>query len=206
MTEPTRLYLIRHGEVESRYHRIFGGRIDMDLSPVGRQQAQALAKYLFNTPLDALYASPMKRVQQTLEPLLPQLKKSPVVLHDLREVDFGCWTGLGWEQVLEQFNLRAYDWLQHLEEAAIPDAECGKTFRARVQPCLKQILEHHAGQAVAVYCHGGVIRMLLSILLDLPLPKMALFEIDYASITRVDYHPGKTELQLLNFSPWRDCP
>ena len=206
MTEPTRLYLVRHGEVETRYHRIFGGRIDMDLSPVGRQQAQALAKYLLKTPLDFLYASPMKRVQQTLEPLLPRLKNPPVVLRDLREVDFGCWTGLGWEQVLEKFNLRAYDWLQHLEEAAIPDAECGKTFRARVQPCLKKILEDHAGQAVAIYCHGGVIRMLLSILLDLPLPKMALFEIDYASLTRVDYHPRKTELHLLNFSPWRDCP
>jgi hypothetical protein len=35
---------------------------------------------------------------------------------------------------------------------------------------------------------------------------MALFEIDYASLTRVDYHPGKTELQLLNFTPWRDRP
>jgi broad specificity phosphatase PhoE len=206
MTEPTRLYLVRHGEVETTYHRKFGGRIDMELSEVGRQQSELLAKYLKTTSFDALYASPMTRVQQTLTPLLPQLRKPPVILEDLREVDFGCWTGLGWEQVLEQFNFRAYDWLQLLEEDSIPDAECGKSFRARVEPCLKKILDNHPGQSVAIYCHGGVIRMILSILLDLPLPKMALFEIDYASLTRVDYHSRKTELQLLNFTPWRDCP
>ena len=36
MNSPTRLYLLRHGEVEARYHRIFGGRIDMELSPRGQ--------------------------------------------------------------------------------------------------------------------------------------------------------------------------
>ena len=43
MESPTRLYLIRHGEVEERYHRVFGGRIDMDLSPLGSEQAAAVA-------------------------------------------------------------------------------------------------------------------------------------------------------------------
>ena len=42
----TRLLLIRHGEVEARYQGIFGGRIDMNLSPRGRQQAKILAEYL----------------------------------------------------------------------------------------------------------------------------------------------------------------
>jgi alpha-ribazole phosphatase len=65
-------------------------------------------------------------------------------------------------------------------------------------------LEEHSGKKVAVVCHGGTIRMLLSILLGLPLSRMALFEIEYASITDVHLHPHKTEIQLLNFTPWRD--
>lgn len=176
----------------------------MNLSDVGHEQAGVLAEHLKPINFDAVYASPMKRVQQTLAPLLPHVKSEPVIMNDLREVDFGCWTGLGWEEVMEQYNCRAYDWLHHLEEATIQDAECGKTFRARVEPCLNHILRQHPGQTVAVYCHGGVIRMILSILLDLPLKKMALFEVDYASVTRVDYHPQKTELQLLNFIPWQE--
>ena len=65
---PTQLVLIRHGEVEAAYQRVFGGRIDMNLSPNGHEQAAALAKWLARQPLHAVYASPMKRVQQTLAP------------------------------------------------------------------------------------------------------------------------------------------
>src|SRR5579864_8168457 len=66
----TRLLLIRHGEVEARYQRLFGGRIDMNLSPRGKRQAKTLANYLEAKTIDAIYASPMKRVQQTLAPTL----------------------------------------------------------------------------------------------------------------------------------------
>jgi broad specificity phosphatase PhoE len=52
-------------------------------------------------------------------------------------------------------------------------------------------------------CHGGVVRMLLAILLDLPLPRMSAFEVDYASLTVVEQHRRGAEIQLLNFTPWR---
>src|SRR5579862_2981675 len=66
--QPTQLAFIRHGEVEKAYLRVFGGRIDMNLSPRGHEQAAALAKWLERQHIDAVYASPMKRVQQTLAP------------------------------------------------------------------------------------------------------------------------------------------
>ena len=65
---PTRLFLLRHAEVEEKYHRIFGGRIDMNLSALGHEQAGKLAGYLAGTTFDAMYVSPMKRAQQTLAP------------------------------------------------------------------------------------------------------------------------------------------
>ena len=49
----TRLLLIRHGEVEARYQGIFGGRIDMNLSPRGKRQAKMLADYLRGKTIDA---------------------------------------------------------------------------------------------------------------------------------------------------------
>jgi broad specificity phosphatase PhoE len=206
MNQPTRLLLVRHAEVETRYHRIFGGRIDMNLSARGLVQAGALAKYLQPRTFDAIYASPMKRVQQTLAPVLDGRGQTPVTLPGLREVDFGDWTGLTWEQVKAQFNRSAYDWLNQLELDAIPNAESGKTFRARVEPCVQQILRDHPGQNVAVACHGGTIRMILSILLALPFSQMALFEIEYASLSQIHCSPNQTEIQLLNFTPWRDAP
>jgi broad specificity phosphatase PhoE len=58
---------------------------------------------------------------------------------------------------------------------------------------------------VAVFCHGGVIRTALAFLLGVNLPKMAAFEIDYASVTSVAVLPHKTEVQFLNFTPWDEA-
>ena len=201
---PTRLFLLRHGEVEERYHRIFGGRIDMNLSARGQAQARALAKYLARIPLDVLYVSPMRRAQQTMAPIAEAKQLAAVTLADLREVDFGDWTGLSWEGVHAKFGVSAFDWLAEVEQGRIPNGESAAQFHARLEPCLRGILAECPGKSVAVVCHGGVIRMLLSILLRLPLPAMAGFEVDYASLTRVDYRERKSEVQVLNLTPWRD--
>ncbi len=125
-------------------------------------------------------------------------------MEGLREVDFGDWTGLGWAEVKAKFGVSAFEWLNLLDRGAIANAESGAVFRTRVEPCVQQILREHSGQSVAVACHGGTIRMILSILLAMPFTQTAAFEIEYASLTHVHCLGHKTEIQLLNFTPWRD--
>jgi broad specificity phosphatase PhoE len=205
---PTQLYLIRHGEVEARYHRVFAGsNIDAELSPVGHQHGAALAQWMKGTPLDALYMSPMRRVQQTIAPLLAQCGLQPTVMPDLRETDFGDWTGLTWTEVQERFGVCAFDWLEVLENSGIPNGESATVVQGRVRPCLEQILRDNPHRKVAVACHGGIIRVILSLLLDLPLSRMAHFHIEYGSVTVVELQPEKKhaiEIELLNFCPVRD--
>jgi broad specificity phosphatase PhoE len=203
---PTRLLLARHAEVEVRYHKIFGGTIDMNLSPRGHDQAALLAKFLQTRKLDAIYASPMKRVQQTLAPFLKDAGQSQTIVTDLREVNFGDWTGLNWEQVCQKFQLLTHEWLEHIERGVAPNGESGPQFRARVEPALRKIIDKHPGKNVGIFCHGGVIRMILSILLELPLPRTNMFEIEYAGVTQIALYPAHAEIELLNFTPWRDIP
>jgi broad specificity phosphatase PhoE len=200
----TRLLLIRHGEVEARYQNKFGGWIDMNLSPNGKRQAKILADYLRCKTIDAIYASPMKRVQQTLAPTLRLNGHPQTMLAGLREINFGDWTGLGWPEVEAQFKFRSHEWLEQIHDRGVPNGESGKKFRDRVEPCLREIIARHRGQNVAVFCHGGVIRMMLAILLKLPLPKTNHFDIEYAGITQVALHPHMAEIELMNFTPWRD--
>jgi len=200
----TRLWLIRHAEVEARYQKTFGGRIDMNLSPRGEEQAGILAGYLKGKRFNAVYASPMKRVQQTLAPTLKNGVPAPTIMPGLREVDFGDWTGFDWFQVQEKFGVHPYDWLDEIERGAVPNGETAVQFRNRVEPCLFEIIRQHPGGTAAVFCHGGVIRMMLAILLQLPLPKTNSFDIEYTSITQVALHPHLNEIELLNFTPWRD--
>jgi len=200
----TRLWLIRHAEVESKYQGAFGGRIDMDLSPQGHLQALALGKYLGNFSFDACYASPMKRVQQTLASMRLEGMPQPIFLDGLREIDFGDWTGLSFEEVFAQFKVHPFSWLDQIEVAGIRNGESSAVFSNRVRPCLEQVLKDHHGKNVAIACHGGVIRMLLAIILNLPLPRMNSFQVEYASITQVWWPDTKPELRLVNFTPWRD--
>jgi broad specificity phosphatase PhoE len=201
---PTRLLLVRHAEIEPRYQRAFGGQLDINLSVRGQAQARTLASYLRGKKIAAIYASPMKRVQRTLAPFLKNGAPAQTVLPGLREVDFGDWTGFTWDKVREKFGVHPYDWLDEIELGAVPNGESGVQFRARVEPCLFEIIRRHPGRTAAIFTHGGVIRMMLSILLDLPLPKTNSFEIEYTSVTQVALRPHLNEIELLNFTPWRD--
>jgi len=189
--------------VEPRYQQVLGGRLDMELSERGQQQAALLARYLQEKPLHALYASPMKRVLQTLRPLHVNGTPQPIILPELREVDFGDWTGLAWDEVQTKFGVSPFQWLDLLESAGIPNAECAQSLRSRLAPRLNRILRQHEGQHIGVACHGGVIRMILSILLDWPFSRFALFEIEYASITQIIWIAGRPKLQFVNLTPWR---
>jgi broad specificity phosphatase PhoE len=203
---PTRLLLIRHAEVELRYQGVFGGRIDMNLSERGHEQAITLAKFLRAKKFDAIYASPMKRVQQTFEPSRKHHPVKAVIMPGLREIDFGDWTGFGWDAVREKFGIQPYEWLDKIELGVVPNGESTVHFRKRVEPCLRKIIRENRGKTAAIFCHGGVIRMMLALLLDLPLPKTGSFDIEYTSVTQVALHPHMNEIELLNFTPWRDLP
>lgn len=205
----TSLYLVRHAEVEESFHKVFGGRIDMGLSAKGHEQARALAAWMKPRTFDAVYASPMQRVQLTLAPFLRDHPLTPQVLDGLREVDFGAWTGFGWNEVETRFGVSAFDWLEHMEHDRIPNAEPIDAFRQRVAQAIHFAIEQSRGKTVALFAHGGVIRMALSVLLGLPMRKFEHFEVDYASVTWLDIGELKagrprTEIQLLNFTPWRD--
>jgi broad specificity phosphatase PhoE len=205
MQSPTTIHLIRHAEVEAAYQGVFGGIIDMNLSPRGEQQAVALAKYLRPQKFDLIFSSPMKRVQQTLAPVLKQpARPMPTILPQLHEVDFGDWTGMNFPEVKARYGFESHQWLHQLDAGAIPNAENVTRYRARIDGCLQEILRQSQGKAVGVFCHGGVIRMLLALLLDLPFAEMDRFEVEYASITTVVIKPERVRLQLANFTPWRD--
>lgn len=202
---PTQLCFIRHGEVEERYHKIFGGsRIDMALSARGHAQGAAVARWLADTHLDAIYASPMTRVQQTMAPLVEKRALTPVIVPGLREMDFGDWTGHRWDQVQERFGVSAFDWLEIIEDGGISNGETATHLKDRVRPALLQILHENPNRTAAVFCHGGIIRVMLALLLDMPLRRMAHFNVEYGSISVVEIQPEKkhaVEIELMNFCP-----
>jgi broad specificity phosphatase PhoE len=149
----------------------------------------------------------MQRANQTAAPLLEEHGLTPAVMPDLREVDFGDWTGFRWHEIQERFGVVAYNWLETLEGNGLPNGESAESLSARVRPCLQRIVDENPHRRVAVVCHGGIIRVMLALLLEVPLSHMAHFNIDYGSVTMLELQPEKKhalEIELLNFCPLSD--
>ncbi|MEG0766362.1 MAG: histidine phosphatase family protein, partial [Clostridia bacterium] len=66
-----RIYLIRHGDPDY---------VHDDLTPLGVQQAEALASFLQHEGLTALYTSPMGRAQRTAASTARLTGLTPIVL------------------------------------------------------------------------------------------------------------------------------
>ena len=61
-----KLYIFRHGQTDGNVRNIVqGAGVDIELNETGRRQAERLAAELKGEGLDVIYASPMKRADET---------------------------------------------------------------------------------------------------------------------------------------------
>jgi broad specificity phosphatase PhoE len=70
MIRPTRIHLVRHGEVHNPDKVLYGRLPGFRLSRRGQEQAAAAAGYLKPLPIDAVFSSPLLRARQTAARIL----------------------------------------------------------------------------------------------------------------------------------------
>ena len=78
----TKLILLRHAESAGNARGLSDGRIDVPLSEKGKHQALALIPKLKSLNPDIIFASPLKRVIQTIQPYVNQ-KKEKIIINKL---------------------------------------------------------------------------------------------------------------------------
>lgn len=87
------LYLIRHAESENNARPRHARVEDPSITPVGRLQTDALARWLAMMPTDVMLTSPFRRTLQTCRQLLQSASPRAVqVWHDVFESG-GCYSG-----------------------------------------------------------------------------------------------------------------
>ena len=64
------LLFVRHGETQDNIDRILQGLRDTSLTEKGLREAGVLAERLRGEGIDAVYHSPLKRIVQTIQPIL----------------------------------------------------------------------------------------------------------------------------------------
>jgi probable phosphoglycerate mutase len=87
-------YYLRHGETESNATGTIAGSLDVDLTPLGREQARLAARALAGTPITAIYASPLKRARETAQPIAEALALPVTILDGIAERNWGELEGM----------------------------------------------------------------------------------------------------------------
>lgn len=173
------LLLIRHGLPVRR--ELDEGIADPELSTAGLAQAEHLADYLASEPLDAVYASPLRRALQTAEPLANSRGLPLGVIDGVAEWDRNSSEYIPIEE-LKATNDPRYHAMMRGDWTA--QEETPEEFSARVVSAIDALVDAHAGQRIAVSCHGGVINAYLLHVLELPVGP-GFFYPNYTSIHRI---------------------
>ena len=188
------LWLIRHALPV----RIDGGSAPADpaLSPEGARQADRLAAWWAPHGVDHVYASPLRRAQETAAPLAEAAGAPTTTEAALTEFD----AHLPSYVPMEELRADPVAWQEAVEAWTSPEAEQERQeFRRTVVAAVDAIADAHRGQRVAVVCHGGVINAYLSQLLHLP--GTIFFEPAYTSVSRVISGDTHRQLVSLNEAP-----
>jgi broad specificity phosphatase PhoE len=198
----TRLWFVRHGEVESPLVGTFLGTTDAKLSDLGRHQAEAIKAYLGDADIDAVLASPRRRSLDTIAPLAKHKGMKIDVRKGLAEMDFGKWESKTWDQIREMDEEFANRWEADPATLACPDGESCDTFYERVTAELQSIQEEFKGRHVVLAAHAGTNRCILASIVRKSYLDCMVFAQDYGCVNAVGWGPsGFGQVALVNFVP-----
>lgn len=195
---PTRLYLVRHGEVEAAAQGTFLGFTNAGLSPQGRKQARVLAKNLGAIPFDRVYASDLDRALETARIITRGRSLPAVPRSDFREMNMGAWDGKSWQEIERLYPQRQRFLFGNLNHFRFPQGEHWNSFRTRVLRGLNTMKEENPQKILMLVAHAGVNRIIIARALGLPFKRMFFLDQAYACLNIIDYFPGYAMVRLVN--------
>jgi alpha-ribazole phosphatase len=154
----SRVLFIRHAETEMSGR--FCGHSDPEINAQGRAQAAGLAQSLSQEPIDRVYSSDLRRATSTAHAIAAAREIPHVLRPALREIHFGQWEGLSWQEIEALDRDYSREWVAHYPGLPAPAGESFHAFEARVLAEVEHLLECTRGP-IAVVTHAGVLRVVL---------------------------------------------
>lgn len=190
----TKLLLIRHGQTDCNLEKKYSGFLDVDINAAGKQQARLLYKRLKEGIVHKVYSSDRLRAVHFARIVFSgrKIEKIP----DLRELHFGRFEGLTYQQIMEKYPGIYQSWLSHPFRTSIPQGESLDKFQKRILKAISRIVSDNIGKTIAIVCHGGVISIFINSILGIK--DFWKYAPDSASLSIVEYRNDKPELRLFN--------
>jgi len=194
----SKLIIVRHGQTLWNLEKKYQGHSDIALSDEGLVQAAAVAERLAAEKIDAVYASDLSRAFKTAEGIAAKHSLAVNIVPELREIKFGDWEGLCYEQISERWpGLLGKLWATP-DEVEIPGGETFTQLKERAYAAITKIVAAHPEQTTAIVAHGGTISTIICAMLDIHLNRVWSIRQDNTAVNIIDYYHGRPMLSLLN--------
>lgn len=199
--ETTRLFLVRHGSTapnESRPFTLQGCEIDGPLTALGQQQSRAVGRFLSRCRLSAVYASSLRRAQETATAIADHHGLTVQIEPNIRECSVGLWEGRSWEAVQAEDPAGYAAFFADPVAQPHPGGESYGDLLHRVRPTIDRLLVKHAGQNIAVVAHNLVNRVYLAEHVGIELRHARKLRQSNCCINVLHFSQGQTEVLTYN--------
>ena len=160
----TLVFLVRHAETDWNKERRFQGHLDVPLSSIGIEQAEALANWFtaIGLPIAALYTSDLSRAAQTAHAIANSIGVSPVLAPALREIHCGVWQGLLASELETRYPEQVNHWRTTVNTCAMEGGESLLEVQTRIYQFYREAAAAHPGQAIVLVTHGAALSALVA--------------------------------------------
>ncbi len=200
------VYWIRHGHTTAPDDRCVGHE-DVSLSEEGRHAIDQLGTTWTGPRPDRVVSSDLARAHESANILADEWGLSVHSTEQLRELNFGAWTGRTWEAIEAEDGERLHAWMGDWVETAPPEGESFEALSHRVVDWLGDAQDAEA-DTIVVVGHAGPIRAALCHALGLPLDRAFRLQVGCASVSALTTGRMDGTVVCLNSTQFRrpDAP
>ena len=203
-TSSTKVVLVRHARTTYNEQGRFQGSSDESvLTAKGHQDAYATGLALKEYNFDAIYTSPLKRVQQTTQEIITALRQDNVTLVDsdrlLTEICMSHWQGLYYQEVKEKFAKDYHCWQNTPHLFSFDNVYPVLELFEKAKLFWQKVLSKHQGQTILIVAHGGTNRALISTAIGLQPESYHSLQQSNCGISHLEFAPSNDgKLKYLN--------
>jgi len=191
-----RLTLVRHGETLWNHEKKIQGITDVDLSPLGLEQANKLSQALKNEKFDRIITSPLKRASATARAIGIHHNLPIIVENDLHELNAGEFEGLTYQDLRLRYTEFLDKWMIDHASVSMPSGESLQEVQDRVWPVIQRIIT--TSEHALVVSHSFVIITILCKVKNLSLTHSREMRVGVTSRTCLEVENGTINVVTFN--------
>ena len=182
------MLLVRHGQTPTTGASLPGRAPGLHLADTGTEQAGHAAERIGALgAVEAVYASPLERTQETAAPIASARKLRVRTHRGLNECDFGDWTG---QELKALRKLPEWKTVQTYPSGfRFPQGESFAEMQVRICTALADLCARHPGKTVVAVSHADPIKAAVASAMGTHLDLFQRIVVSPCSITAISYLP-----------------